>query len=101
MESHIEVDDDLDIEESRQEIKRQLAQTDEKKKRKYFRKLFEFLGGGDSPIEALELALGRDKLLQVKQMNYMSIFSLWIDESNSDFVVRNCISCRIFQGLYF
>lgn len=85
------IDDDFVMMESREEVERFMANSDEKKKKKYFRQLFDFLGGGDSPIEALELALGRDKTLQKHQMSILSIFSLWADETNS------AESLRVFQ----
>ena len=84
----------MDVEEnfvpvhSREDIEKVMNNCADKKKAKYFKKLFEFLGGGDSPVEAVELALGRDTTLKETQLKVVSIFSLWIEELNCLSLVR-------------
>jgi hypothetical protein len=94
----------MDVEEnfvpvnSREDIEKVMTNSGDKKKSKYFKKLFEFLGGGDSPVEAVELALGRDTTLKETQLTVLSIFSLWVDELNCQTVVR--ILCVLLMVLY-
>ena len=84
----------MDVEEnfvpvnSREDIEELMTNSSDKKTKKYFKKLFEFLGGRDSPIEAVGLALGRDTALKETQITVLSTFSSWIDELNCMTVVR-------------
>ena len=89
MSSVMDVEENFVALRSREDIEKFMSNTNEKKKSNYFKKLFEFLGGGDSPVEAVELALGRDTTLKETQLTILSIFSLWIDEIN-------CITTVIF-----
>ena len=89
MSSVMDVEENFVALRSREDIEKFMSNTNEKKKSNYFKKLFEFLGGGDSPVEAVELALGRDTTLKETQLTILSIFSLWVDEIN-------CITTVIF-----
>ena len=92
----------MDVEEnfvpvnSREDIEKVMTNSEEKKKTKYFKKLFEFLGGGDSPLEAVELALGRDNTLKETQLTVLSIFSLWVDEIDCFTKVKFCVKLLIY-----
>ena len=79
MSSVVDVEDFIAVK-TREDIEKIMSNTNEKWKTKYFKKLFEFLGGGDSPVEAIELALGRNTTLKETQLTILSIFSLWLDE---------------------
>ena len=80
MSTVMDVEENLVPVNSREDIEKVMNNAADKKKAKYFKKLFEFLGGGDSPVEAVELALGRDTTLKETQLKVLSIFSLWVEE---------------------
>lgn len=93
IEKKIEEDELIPVE-TREDVQKLLSGSDEVKKKMYFKQLFKYLGGSDSPIEAMELALGRDKTLRDSQFSIMSIFSLWMDETNIESLVSACVcSC--------
>ncbi|XP_031568313.1 uncharacterized protein LOC116303015 [Actinia tenebrosa] len=52
----------------------------EKAKKKKAERFFHFLGGGDSPIEAVELALGRNENLQYAQVKSVTEIVKFLDQ---------------------
>jgi hypothetical protein len=68
-----------------------IRRVSEKTKKKKAERFFHFLGGGDSPIEAVELALGRNEKLQYAQIKAVTEIVKFLDQFGETRVSLYCL----------
>lgn len=67
----------------------------EKSKKKKTTKFFKFISGDESPLEAVQLALGRNEKLQYAQYKALTEIMKFIENFNENKVISAVLCCDL------